>query len=94
MIILDDNNEILQKTNRRDVNDYVSRNEDEFETQKAAVVDEIQRLNREANIKRDVIIKLMGLLKILDPLFSEGKDKCEAMRKKLQPPKKLVKGET
>ena len=57
------------------------------------MVDEIQRLNREANVKREVVIRLLGLLKTLDPLFLEGREKCEVMRKKLQGPKKNVKDE-
>jgi hypothetical protein len=55
------------------------------------MVEEIQRIQRESNIKRDAILKLVGLLKSLDPLFADSKDKVEAMRKKLQGPKKNVK---
>lgn len=91
VIVLDDHGEVLQKTRLSDHNGNIEKDAELFEQQRRAMVDEIQRIQRESNIKRDAILKLVGLLKSLDPLFADSKDKVEVMRKKLQGPKKNVK---
>lgn len=93
VILLDDKGNILQKSK---VGDKMKGNEatdEEFESQRTAMVKEIQQLTRETNIKREVIIKLVGLLKTLDPLFAQGKEQIEIMRNKLKEPRKLIKDE-
>lgn len=93
VIVLDDHGDIVQKTKFRDSNDAAVKDSDEFNRQRYAMVEEIQRLTRESNIKRDVILKLIGLLKTLDPLFEAGNEKIDVIRKKLKEPKKNVKDE-
>lgn len=48
-------------------------------------------MSRETNMKREVVLKLMGLLKAIDPLFLETKEKLEIGRKKLMGLKKAIK---
>lgn len=93
VIMLDDDGDILQKTKMTAEEKLLYKDDELYEQERKALVEEIQRNNREANIKRELILKTLGLLKTLDPLFVEGRDRVDKMRKKLLVPKKLVQGE-
>ena len=89
MLLVDDDFNIIQKTKVDDKDP--DRSERELRKQKEVLVEEIQRLSRESNMKREVILKLVGLLKAIDPLFLETKEKLDIARKKLHGLKKGVK---
>ena len=90
VIVVDEEMNVLQKTK---ISDKLmqERNGMELLQQKADLVEEVQRLNRESNMKREVVLKLIGLLRSMDPLFLETKEKAEIVRKKLYGLKKGVK---
>ena len=90
---MDDDDNILQKTKITEKGKPQEKNIYDLKEQKEAMVEEIQRLTRESNMKREVILKLVGLLKSLDPLFEESKEKIEIVRKKLFGLKKNIKDE-
>ena len=93
IIVVDDDGEVFQKTKREDPNENVMTSKTEFARQKKIMIEEIQRENREANMKREAIIRLVGLMKTLDPLYQESKEKADIIRKQLNVKKKAIKGD-
>ena len=90
VIIVDDDLNIVARTKIGNPSSF-NRDENDLQQQKTALVDEIQRMSRETNMKREVVLKLMGLLRAIDPLFLETKEKLEIGRKKLMGLKKAIK---
>ena len=90
VIVVDEGMSILQKTKVDDTSRQ-DRNGMELLQQKAALIEEVQRLNRESNMKREVVLRLVGLLRAMDPLFLETKEKAEITRKKLYGMKRGIK---
>ena len=90
VVVLDDDGEIFQKTTRSGNRRPIDSKRD-FENQKKTIAEEIQRETREANMKREAILRLIGLMKTLDPIYEESKEKAEIVRKKLLPKKKAIK---
>ena len=93
IIVVDDDGEVFQKTKREDPNENAMTSKTEFARQKKIMIEEIQRENREANMKREAIIRLVGLMKTLDPLYQESKEKADIIRKELNVKKKAIKGD-
>jgi hypothetical protein len=81
VIVVDDDLNVIQKTRINDTAKPGHRLD--LQQQKSALVDEIQQLTRESNTKRDVVLKLTGLLKAMDPVFLEAREKIEIARRKL-----------
>lgn len=89
VLVVDEDLSVIQKT-RIGQKGMSFRGTSDLEAQKMALVDEIQDMTRDSNIKREAMLKLAGLMKTLDPLLLETKEKVEILRLKLASLKKQV----
>ena len=83
VIVVDDDLNVIHKTKINDTGREKPGHRLELHQQKTALVEEIQQLTRESNTKREVVLKLVGLLKAMDPVFLEAREKIEIARRKL-----------